>query len=192
MFLNEYAFILKTSINGIVLRNRQGSPYHNLGSEILQMIRSYLQDSEFFSNNGDIVNQYASLVYAHGWMNAGEYLGLYDLSGGTVSYTDILLLDHYDRNHLHEKTNRYHTMLNTALQSVSCFPGHGSPLAKASDTCIKQAENEFMQGKKLLQDNFCIPALAHFCFGYGWLDTAVRAGLLQVFGHYDLFTTEFI
>ncbi|HOL42162.1 MAG TPA: DUF357 domain-containing protein [Methanospirillum sp.] len=192
MFLNEYASLLKTSINEIVLLNRQGSPYHILGSEILQMIRSYLQDSEFFFNNGDMVNQYASLVYAHGWMNAGAYLGLYDLSGDSISYTDILLEEQYDRDHMYEKTNRYYTMLGTALQSVSGFPGHGSPLAKASDTCIMQAKNELIQGKKLLQDNFYIPALAHFCFGYGWLDTAVRAGLLQVHAHYDLFTTEFI
>ena len=102
MFLSKYYFILMESANNITLLNSRGSPYHALGIEICEMITSYLQDSVYFQKNGDIVNQYASLVYAHGWLSAGVFLGLYNTSFGTLDFSDIEFPDHYDSLHLYE------------------------------------------------------------------------------------------
>jgi len=179
------------SANNITLLNSRGSPYHALGIEICEMITSYLQDSVYFQKNGDIVNQYASLVYAHGWLSAGVFLGLYNTSFGTLDFSDIEFPDHYDSLHLYEKTERYHTMLETAIKSVSCFPGKGSPLTLAADTSLTEVKKSIKRREVLMKDGETIPALGYLCYGYGWLDTSVRAGLLQVHHNFHLFTTEF-
>ncbi|HOW04184.1 DUF357 domain-containing protein [Methanospirillum hungatei] len=191
MFLSKYYFILMESANNITLLNSRGTPYHALGIEICEMITSYLQDSVYFQKNGDTVNQYASLVYAHGWLSAGVFLGLYNTSFGTLDFSDIEFPDHYDSLHLYEKTERYHSMLETAIKSVSCFPGKGSPLALAADKSLNEVKKSFKRGEELMKDGETIPALGHLCYGYGWLDTSVRAGLLQVHHNFHLFTTEF-
>ncbi|MCA1915645.1 DUF357 domain-containing protein [Methanospirillum hungatei] len=191
MFLSKYYSILMESVNSITLLNVRGSPYHALGTEICEMISSYLQDSVYFQKNGDIVNQYASLGYAHGWLSAGAFLGLYDTSFRIHNFSDIEFPDHYDTAHLSEKTERYHSMLENAIVSVSGFPGRGSPLVLAADTSLNEVRKSFIRGEELMKDGMTIPALGYLCYGYGWLDTSVRAGLLQVHHNFHLFTTEF-
>ncbi|MDD3573992.1 DUF357 domain-containing protein [Methanospirillum sp.] len=191
MFISDYHIILNKFISGIYLQNSYGSPYHLLGTDILQMVRSYLQDSEFFLNKGDIVNQYASLVYAHGWLDAGAYLGLYSISSNPGYFEEIIFPNKYDKEHLFYKTSKYYTMLGNAISSITLFPGHGSPLAQAADTCLLKAEKSHVRAEEFCNKKNYVSALGHLCYGYGWLDTAVRAGLLTVHANFDLFTTEF-
>ena len=191
MLLSDYYFLLEESLHGITLFNPEGSPYQALGTEILEMVISYLQDSEFFQKNNDIVNQYASLGYAHGWLNAGSYLGLYEKSVPTIEFSDVLFPDQYKKDHLHEKTGRYHMMLKDAIRSVSPFPGTGSPLALAAEISLNEVNDSFLRAEEFMKDNQYISALGYLCYGYGWLDTAVRAGLFQVYANFNLFTTEF-
>lgn len=191
MLLSEYHILLKESVKGITLINPEGSPYHALGTEILEMVFSYLQDSDFFLKNGDIVNHYASLGYAHGWLIAGSYLGLYKKPVPAIVFSDVTFPDQYNQEHLLEKTRRYHMMLTNAIQSVSPFPGTGSPLALAADKSLHEVNDSFSRAEELIKDNQFIPALGYLCYGYGWLDTVVRAGLIQVHANFNLFTTEF-
>ena len=56
MLISDLHLFLESCVSGITLQNRDGSPYHLLGTDILQMVQSYLKDSEFFLGKGDIVN----------------------------------------------------------------------------------------------------------------------------------------
>ena len=47
---------------------------------VLDMASRYLQDAEYFRKQGHYVNAFAAVNYAHGWLDAGSKLGLFDVS----------------------------------------------------------------------------------------------------------------
>ena len=123
MLISDLHLFLESCVSGIILQNRRGSPYHLLGADILQMVQSYLKDSEFFLGKGDIVNQFASLVYAFGWLDAGSYLGLYHSSSDPECLERIVFPKlNMTGNTFVLKTDKYLIMLGNAILSVSVFP----------------------------------------------------------------------
>lgn len=46
--------------------------------EIITMVENYLSDAKFFEEKGDFVNAFAALNYAHGWIDAGVRLGVFN------------------------------------------------------------------------------------------------------------------
>ncbi len=51
----------------------------NAREEFLDMIERYINDADHFKKNGEIVNAFAALNYAHGWLDAGAKIGLWDV-----------------------------------------------------------------------------------------------------------------
>ena len=51
----------------------------NYAREIIEMVSNYLSDSEYFEKKGDLVNAFAALSYAHGWLDAGVRLDIFDV-----------------------------------------------------------------------------------------------------------------
>ena len=47
--------------------------------EIISMVKNYLSDANYFEKKGDLVNAFAALNYAHGWLDAGVRLGVFDV-----------------------------------------------------------------------------------------------------------------
>ena len=47
--------------------------------EIIKMVSNYLSDSEYFEKNKDLVNAFAALSYAHGWLDAGVRLDIFNI-----------------------------------------------------------------------------------------------------------------
>jgi len=48
-------------------------------AEIWQMVSCYLSDSEHFEKQGHLVNSFACLNYAHGWLDAGARLKIFNV-----------------------------------------------------------------------------------------------------------------
>jgi uncharacterized protein len=48
--------------------------------EIIQMVECYLSDSTHFETKGDLVNAFACLNYAHGWLDSGARLKVFDVT----------------------------------------------------------------------------------------------------------------
>ena len=46
----------------------------------IDTIDRYLRDAEHFANTEDLVNAFAALNYAHGWLDAGAKLGIFDVN----------------------------------------------------------------------------------------------------------------
>lgn len=46
-------------------------------TEVLEMISCYLSDAKYFQKKGDFVNAFASINYAHGWIDASCRLGIF-------------------------------------------------------------------------------------------------------------------
>jgi uncharacterized protein len=49
------------------------------GKEIIEMVENYLSDAGFFEKNKDYVNAFAALNYAHGWLDSGVRLEIFDV-----------------------------------------------------------------------------------------------------------------
>lgn len=47
--------------------------------EIIEMVENYLSDAKHFEKNGDFVNCFAALNYAHGWLDSGVRLDIFDV-----------------------------------------------------------------------------------------------------------------
>ena len=47
--------------------------------EIIKMASAYLSDSRFFEKKGDFVNAFGAIYYAHGWIDCGVRLGVFDV-----------------------------------------------------------------------------------------------------------------
>jgi len=48
--------------------------------EIIEMVSNYLSDAKHFETKGDLVNCFAALNYAHGWLDAGVRLDIFDVT----------------------------------------------------------------------------------------------------------------
>lgn len=169
----------------------EGTPLGSITHEIREMVCSYLSDALSFRGNGDIVNEYASLAYAHGWLDAGIFLGYF--SGISpflyLPGDDSIFSKQYGQ--LKEKALRYEHMLMSAIQSVEIAPESGSPLFHAALTISKRVENVCAQrtdsdGSQTIYGD----ALGHLSYEYGWLDAGLRAGLYRITNNPGLFTTE--
>ncbi len=47
--------------------------------EIILMVECYLNDSKYFEQKKDYVNAYGALNYAHGWIDAGARLKIFNV-----------------------------------------------------------------------------------------------------------------
>ncbi|MEA3378492.1 MAG: DUF357 domain-containing protein [Nanoarchaeota archaeon] len=56
--------------------------------DFLDMIERYISDARHFEKNGNKVNAFAALNYAHGWLDAGARLGLFDVHDSRLFTVD--------------------------------------------------------------------------------------------------------
>lgn len=47
--------------------------------EIMDMVSNYLSDAKHFEKSGDFVSAFAALNYAHGWLDSGVRLDVFDV-----------------------------------------------------------------------------------------------------------------
>jgi hypothetical protein len=82
-------------------------------------------------------------------------------------------------------------MLADALAAAQRPAPAGTPLDDAAADCLEMARAYLDDGRHFRESGDPVNALAAFSYGYGWLDAAVRVGLLAVPAgeRGDLFTT---
>ncbi len=51
----------------------------NYAQEIFDMVKNYVSDAEHFEKKQDLVNAFAALNYAHGWLDSGVRLDIFDV-----------------------------------------------------------------------------------------------------------------
>lgn len=54
--------------------------YHDMASR-------YVQDAKFFFEKKDLVNAFGCIYYAHGWLDAGARIGIFDVGKDNVLFT---------------------------------------------------------------------------------------------------------
>ena len=55
--------------------------------DALDMAKRYYEDAKHFRDKGDMVTAFAALNYAHGWLDAGARLGLFDVGHDSELFT---------------------------------------------------------------------------------------------------------
>ncbi|MBI2042795.1 DUF357 domain-containing protein [Candidatus Pacearchaeota archaeon] len=51
----------------------------NKAREIIEMASNYLSDARHFKSKTDFVNAFAAVNYAHGWIDSGVRLGIFNV-----------------------------------------------------------------------------------------------------------------
>ena len=56
--------------------------------DFLNMAKCYYEDAKHFEKKGDVVNAFACLNYAHGWLDCGARLGLFKVKDSRLFTVD--------------------------------------------------------------------------------------------------------
>ncbi len=57
-------------------------------ADFLDMIKRYVSDAKHFRSQGDYVHAFAAINYAHGWLDAGARIGLWDVKDSQLFTVD--------------------------------------------------------------------------------------------------------
>ena len=55
---------------------------------VIEMVENYLSDAEHFYKKKDFINAFAALNYAHGWLDCGASLGIFDVHDSSLFTVD--------------------------------------------------------------------------------------------------------
>ena len=72
-YLNITEKALKMAENNIDNKMKEDA------EKILIMVRCYLSDAKHFEKQGDKVNAFGAINYAHGWLDCGARLGIFNV-----------------------------------------------------------------------------------------------------------------
>lgn len=60
---------------------------HKMAEDFMDMANRYYSDAKHFLKKEDFVNAFAALNYAHGWLDAGARIGLFDVGHDNKLFT---------------------------------------------------------------------------------------------------------
>ena len=63
------------------------SHLRKVAEDFLSMARAYCEDAKHFRAKGELDKALANINYAHGWLDAGARLGLFDVGGDDRLFT---------------------------------------------------------------------------------------------------------
>ena len=60
---------------------------HKMAEDFLDMATRYYEDAKHFRKKEDYVRAFGAIYYAHGWLDAGARLGLFDVGHDSKLFT---------------------------------------------------------------------------------------------------------
>ncbi|MBI4139396.1 DUF357 domain-containing protein [Candidatus Woesearchaeota archaeon] len=84
--LEKYFFVASKALD--IAENNISKGESVYAEVILDTARRYVSDARHFEKKGDIVTAFAALNYAHGWLDAGARLGIFDVKDSTLFAVD--------------------------------------------------------------------------------------------------------
>lgn len=85
--LEKYLDTTKRALDKLKVAAPERSFGRRLAEDFLNMATSYYNDALHFRSVGDYVNAFASVNYAHGWLDCGARIGLFDVGGDDKLFT---------------------------------------------------------------------------------------------------------
>ncbi|MBI2630566.1 DUF357 domain-containing protein [Candidatus Pacearchaeota archaeon] len=75
--IEKYLKLTETALE--IAKNSITKSREKEAEQIIQMVSCYLSDSKFFKKQNDYINSFASINYAHGWLDSGSRLGIFNV-----------------------------------------------------------------------------------------------------------------
>ena len=76
--LEKYFTLTTTALTKVKSSIIKGKEAH--AKEIIEMVENYLSDAKHFEEKGEWTTAFAALNYAHGWLDAGVRLDVFDVN----------------------------------------------------------------------------------------------------------------
>lgn len=85
--IDRYLDITSRAIAKLKIVAPEKSFGRKMADDFLNMAESYHQDAKHFRSEGDLVTAFAAVNYAHGWLDCGARIGLFDVDGDDKLFT---------------------------------------------------------------------------------------------------------
>ncbi|MEC8220729.1 MAG: DUF357 domain-containing protein [Nanoarchaeota archaeon] len=85
--LAKYFDVTGRALKKLKLVSPKKTHLDRIAEDYLNMAQSYYNDASHFKEQGDYINAFAALNYAHGWLDAGARIGLWDVEHDSVLFT---------------------------------------------------------------------------------------------------------
>lgn len=85
--LNKYFSVTKKALS-LAASSKNRTELAKEREDFLDMINRYVSDAKHFRDKGDYVNAFAALNYAHGWLDSGARLGIFDVHDSKLFTVD--------------------------------------------------------------------------------------------------------
>lgn len=85
--LNNYFSLTQQALKKLKIAAPEESHLRKIAEDYLDMAQRYFEDAQHFRKKGDFVTAFASLNYAHGWLDAGARLGIFDVDRDSRLFT---------------------------------------------------------------------------------------------------------
>ena len=79
--------LTETALAKVKLAPPPRSHLRKVAEDFLGMARAYLEDAKHFRERGELEKALANVNYAHGWLDAGARVGLFDVAGDDQLFT---------------------------------------------------------------------------------------------------------
>ena len=85
--VEKYLAVTSEALSKVRMAAPERSFNRRMADDFLGMAKAYFDDARDFARKGDLVNAFACVNYAHGWLDAGARLGLFDVGGDDRLFT---------------------------------------------------------------------------------------------------------
>lgn len=85
--VERYIMLTSEALSKLKVAAPESSFNRRLADDFLRMARAYFDDAKDFARKGDLVNAFACVNYAHGWLDCGARIGLFDVGGDDRLFT---------------------------------------------------------------------------------------------------------
>lgn len=75
--IDHYFDLTETALKEVKKNIIRGKEKH--AKEIIEMVENYISDAKHFFEKDDWINAFAALNYAHGWIDSGVRLEVFDV-----------------------------------------------------------------------------------------------------------------
>lgn len=85
--LEKYFDVTGRAIAKVKIVDKGKIDFKKAAEDFLDMAKRYYADAKHFRDKGDMVTAFAALNYAHGWLDAGARIGLFDVDHDSELFT---------------------------------------------------------------------------------------------------------
>ncbi len=86
--LEKYFQITGEALSKVKFKTPENVDFAKVAEDFLDMAQRYYDDAKHFRDKGDIVTAFAALNYAHGFLDAGARLGVFDVKDSRLFTVD--------------------------------------------------------------------------------------------------------